>query len=317
MNDLLGELLLHLRIDATSIGIFGAGPRWGISTMALPSSVVALHAVLDESAILHRPGHADQALSRGDTILTVGKATVGFSSESGTPLTPFIDIWRRRKLPEELTARSRRAAPIRYGTSEIEQTPRLLTIAYVLDEPDTSPLISLLSDISFVPGRANSIAPCLPAILGWLIREDSAVNPGYVAPATKMAELILTGFIRDFVLLLPQERLGWLSALREARIGRVLGAMHAEPEKKWTLTALAQEANMSRALFASRFAAMLGKPPMAYLKEQRMKHAAEMISTRRMAVALVAEHFGYRSEAAFRTAFKNYWKVSPSKYTKS
>jgi AraC-like DNA-binding protein len=288
-----------------------------MATIPLPATALALHAVLDGPIVMRRIGSADLILERGDTIVTKAAATVGFSSGSTTPLVPFIEYWRARKLPEELTARSRRRAPIRYGPASDDSVPRLLTIAYVLHEPERSPLMAVLPDISLVPHHANSIAGCLPAMLDWLVREDSTAKPGYVGPGTKIAELLLTGFVRDFVLLLPSERLGWLSALRDERIGKVLAAIHAEPEKEWSLAGLAAEANMSRSLFAARFSTMVGKPPMAYLAEQRMKEAASMIRGRGRSVAMVAEYFGYRSEAAFRTAFKKYWHSSPRDFAKA
>jgi AraC-like DNA-binding protein len=316
MIDLLGELLLHLKIDATSIGVFHAGERWGISTPPLPPSAFAFHALLDDRAVLRCGDQPDVPLAKGDGILTRAHTSVGFSADARTRLTPFIDIWRKQKLPEDLHARSRRTAPIQYGPDDPDRKPRLLTIAYVLHEPETTPILSMLSDVNVVPATSSSMATWLPAVLDWLAREDLGANPGYVGPGTKMAELILLGFIRDYLLHMPQARRGWLSALKDAKIGKALTAIHATPEKDWTLGLLAAEANMSRASFAARFASMLGKPPMAYLSEERMKQAGVIIASGRKSVAATAEHFGYHSETAFRTAFKKYWGVSPREHGK-
>jgi AraC-like DNA-binding protein len=86
-------------------------------------------------------------------------------------------------------------------------------------------------------------------------------------------------------------------------VGRALAALHEDASKPWTVEGLARLAGLSRSVFAERFTAMVGQPPMQYLALWRMQLASQML-TDGSGVAAVAQAVGYESEAAFSRAFK-------------
>jgi len=53
--------------------------------------------------------------------------------------------------------------------------------------------------------------------------------------------------------------------------------MHAEPARDWTEEALAQAVHVSRSVLAERFTAVVGLPPIRYLKRWRLAIAARML----------------------------------------
>jgi AraC-like DNA-binding protein len=68
---------------------------------------------------------------------------------------------------------------------------------------------------------------------------------------------------------------------------------------------------MPRAAFASLFAEVMEQTPMQYVTHWRMQLAyTELIESRR-SVLDIAEMAGYRSEAAFRKAFKQVTGMTP------
>ncbi|WP_454744061.1 helix-turn-helix domain-containing protein [Cupriavidus necator] len=67
-------------------------------------------------------------------------------------------------------------------------------------------------------------------------------------------------------------------------------------------------------MFAERFCALLGVPPMQYLSAFRMNLAAERLRQPRVRIAEVAEAKGYASEKAFSRAFHRWIGVSPTQY---
>jgi len=97
---------------------------------------------------------------------------------------------------------------------------------------------------------------------------------------------------------------GWIAALRDPRLGRVLVALHREPGRDWTLVELAKLMGASRSVFAERFLAVTGVPPLRYLTEMRMRLAAQWISRDGMPIETAAHRLGYGSHAAFSRAFK-------------
>jgi AraC-like DNA-binding protein len=49
------------------------------------------------------------------------------------------------------------------------------------------------------------------------------------------------------------KRQGWLAALGDCQMREVIGAMHADPGRQWSLQLLAEVAGMSHSSFAARF----------------------------------------------------------------
>lgn len=96
----------------------------------------------------------------------------------------------------------------------------------------------------------------------------------------------------------------FLAALEDEKLSRALTQIHGEPEKKWTLEEMARVAGMSRSIFAERFNALMKVPPAEYLTRWRMLRAKAALDTGKETIARIAAMTGYRSEAAFSTAFK-------------
>lgn len=105
---------------------------------------------------------------------------------------------------------------------------------------------------------------------------------------------------------------GWLGAQADAVVGPVLKAMHARPERPWTLALLAREAGVARTTLASRFAKLVGVPPLTYLTEWRMAVAADLLAESSATVASVARKVGYADAFGFSAAFKRVHGFSPS-----
>lgn len=105
---------------------------------------------------------------------------------------------------------------------------------------------------------------------------------------------------------------GWLGALADEVVGPVLRAMHAEPERPWTLALLAKEAGVSRTTLAGRFARLVGVPALTYLTEWRMAVAADLLADPSATVASVARRVGYADAFGFSAAFKRVHGFSPS-----
>jgi AraC-like DNA-binding protein len=97
-------------------------------------------------------------------------------------------------------------------------------------------------------------------------------------------------------------------------IAAAVDRIHAEPERAWTVTALAQEVALSRSAFARRFALAVGEPPGAYLAHWRMTIAGRLLRDSDLKLAAVARRVGYASEFAFAKAFKRDYGIAPGAY---
>ncbi|WP_212762045.1 AraC family transcriptional regulator [Nocardia uniformis] len=106
----------------------------------------------------------------------------------------------------------------------------------------------------------------------------------------------------------------WYRGLADPVVAPALQAIHGSPSRSWTVASLAAEAGVSRALFAKRFAELMGRPPLGYLTEYRMDEAEDLLADSELSVAQVAKAVGYADPFGFSAAFKRYRGMSPTAF---
>ncbi len=108
-------------------------------------------------------------------------------------------------------------------------------------------------------------------------------------------------------------------AARAATPGLDAACAHARAhfQRDLSVDDLARVAGMSRAHFTRRFAAAFGLAPAAFLTDQRLRHAAELLRDRKQPIATIAHACGYRDPAYFGRAFRRALGVSPGAFRDS
>ncbi len=91
-------------------------------------------------------------------------------------------------------------------------------------------------------------------------------------------------------------------------------AMLEHPSRPYTLEGLAAELGMSRSGFAARFHAAFGSPPMEFLRDVRLRHAARLLEATDLPVAAVARCVGYESRSYFSRAFRAFHGTDPQSF---
>ena len=165
--------------------------------------------------------------------------------------------------------------------------------------------------------RAQTSKAALRGSIERLMRELREPQPGSALIAGHLAQALLIEALRLHLAEPSHRGAGWLFALADRQMSAVIGAMHAEPGRKWTLEALARVAGMSRSTFAVRFKATVGEPAMDYLTRWRMMVASDRLANGGVSIAAVAPTVGYESESAFGAAFKRVMGHSPRQFAKA
>ncbi|WP_246387188.1 AraC family transcriptional regulator [Gluconacetobacter sacchari] len=159
------------------------------------------------------------------------------------------------------------------------------------------------------------------AVLRWSLEQlatemrDGSV--GSALMADHLAQIMLLQVLRLWLASENRGAGGWLGALADPRLARAIGAMHADPARKWTLAALAGMAGMSRTVFAVRFRAVVGQTPLDYLVGWRMRLAADRLRRTGGRVADIGYSVGYESEAAFSAAFRRVLGLTPMQHRRA
>jgi AraC-like DNA-binding protein len=177
-------------------------------------------------------------------------------------------------------------------------------------------LLGALPAIVHVRDASNQ-ATVLRFALEQLAAELKNRPPGGALMAEHLAQIMLLQVLRLWLASQKHPRSGWLGALSDQRLAKAIGALHAEPARRWRLAELADIAGMSRTTFAVRFREAVGQPPLDYLIGWRMRLAADQLRRTQDSLATIAFAVGYESEAAFSTIFRRVMGCAPGKYRRA
>jgi AraC-type DNA-binding domain-containing proteins len=107
------------------------------------------------------------------------------------------------------------------------------------------------------------------------------------------------------------------SLLSDPQVARAFAEMVAHPGARHSVQSLARTAFLSRSAFEARFTRVVGRSPMAVLRDLRMRQAADQLRSTMMTVDEVARHAGYASRSSFVRAFRTAHGCDPTSYRRS
>jgi AraC-like DNA-binding protein len=173
------------------------------------------------------------------------------------------------------------------------------------------PLIAMMPDLM----RAGDLAqrdPSVPVLLEAMEREIGLDRIGACGILARLADVLAASIIRAWVECACSDSSGWIAAVRCPQIGKVLAAIHMQPEHDWSVAALASLMGASRSSFTDKFTRTLGESPAKYVARVKMFQARSWIARDGMRIAVAANRLGYDSEASFSRAFKRIVGHPPS-----
>ncbi|MFE0444843.1 AraC family transcriptional regulator [Streptomyces fungicidicus] len=190
--------------------------------------------------------------------------------------------------------------------------------AYRLDPSRAHPLLLTLPDLVHLPAHPHR-HPELRSAVELLASELDNPRPGTDALVPGLLDILLLYILRIWFdeQSARGNTTGWAAALNDPPVAAALHAIHRDPAAPWTVAGLAEEAGLSRAPFAKRFAALVGQPPLGYLTWWRMTTAARLLRTSDAPLRSIATQVGYTSEFAFAHAFKRAHGTAPGTYRRS
>ena len=127
----------------------------------------------------------------------------------------------------------------------------------------------------------------------------------------RLSELLVVHLLR-FTIEQEGAEAGLFAGLAHPKLSPVLVAMHDDPGRQWQVDDFSLLAGMSRSHFIAEFQTVIGKTPIAYLKQWRMVLARNSL-LKGERVNSVARKFGYSSADAFGRAFIQTYGMAPSK----
>src|SRR5699024_9636485 len=267
LNDLVSELLTGMRLHGLHYNRVQVAPPFGIRFGDAPRRA-QFHFMARGPVYLRDAGGAMHTLQSGDAaLLPRGGAHAVLSG----PDLPCRDITQFDAA--SLCSNVRDIAACE-ATRRREDARLFFSGCMEFDLGSMQSLVALMPEVMRVDtllGRNPEILPILEA----MEREACSRRAGFAGVLARLAEVVSASIVRGWVECGCGDASGWIEALRDPRLGRVIAAVHRDPGRTWTVETMAAEMDTSRSVFAERFQNVTGTTPLRYVTELRMRLATQ------------------------------------------
>ncbi len=294
-SEWINALLLGMRLSGLSYRRVQMRAPFAIA-FDTDATCAQFHFIAQGSAIL-RIGDDVQQLESGDAVLL---PRGGHHCLLSSPEVESRDIEQIDAIPlcDSFSCIDDGSARLEHG-----QGVRLFSGCMQFDLGGMQPLVSMMPAVMHV-GTLLSRYPEMLPMLEAMEREASLSRAGAAGILSRLADVVAASIVRGWVECGCAEIGGWVEALRDPRLGKVIAAVHRQPGRHWSVADMAAEMGSSRSAFAERFRTVLGVSPLGYVTQLRMRLATQWIREKRLSIDQVAWQLGYGSQAAFSRAFK-------------
>ncbi|QEL12930.1 AraC family transcriptional regulator [Kushneria phosphatilytica] len=294
-DDWINELLLGMRLSGLSYRCVQVTPPFGIR-FDTDHPCARFHFIAHGPVIL-RVGNDIYSLATGDAVLLPHG---GDHELLSSPEVSSRDIEQIDAIT--LCDRVTRVDQCGAGADRCDAV-HLFSGCMQLDLGGLHPLVSMMPSVMHV-GTLLSRYPEMLPMLEAMAREAKLERAGAAGILSRLADVVAASIVRGWVESGCGDVGGWVEALRDPRLGKVIAAIHRDPGHEWTVAGMANAMDSSRSVFADRFRAALGISPLGYVTQLRMRLATQWIVEKGLSIEQVAERLGYGSQAAFSRAYK-------------
>jgi len=307
--DLLSHFLSMLRIESTSLSSWHLRAPWGVQVRDYQPGFCFI--VTEGSFVLETADGQRLHLAQGDILLAAKGAECRLLSKPGVATTDLHQLrWSESRSPRlDRSQQPGSAISVVHGGDG--ELCRLLGLAFSIQGGQGAFILSALPEFIVLRDNDASILNLTRPAIETLLVDG---KPGYYAVARHMAELIIVGLLRHFILTDSGFSPGWMKDLQDPYICKAMLAIHEKPDHKWNVQQLAATANLSRSSFAARFRRLVGQSPIDYLNAWRITVAAELLRDSKDSIGQIAATVGYQSDRVFRQAFHERMGTSPRHY---
>jgi AraC-like DNA-binding protein len=292
-SDLINELLQGMRLRGVQYRRIEAGPVFGVSFEARPGHAY-FHFLAAGCATLRLDDGSLYELSAGNAVFISHGGAHGLLSSPDVPERDICSF--------EATTLGDAVCAVK-ASAEGSAGTLLFSACMEFELGSIQGLGRLMPAMMLIDARGQRYPGLMP-ILATMEREVCSARIGYAGILARLADVVAAMIVRGWVECACGNASGLVAALRDPRLARALLALHQQPGRDWSVAELAAQGHTSRSVFADRFQATLGVPPLRYATELRMRLASQWLTLERLPIEEVAQRLGYTSQAAFSRAFK-------------
>lgn len=177
---------------------------------------------------------------------------------------------------------------------------------------DHSPFVSCLPDVISVSVPAGTPVAATAELM---FSEAHLGGAGVTANLNRLSEVLVIQLVRH-QLETGDSLSGVLAGLAHSDLAPAIVAIHRNPERKWTVQTLADQAYMSRTRFATEFARVLGTSPILYLARLRVYLAMGKLGEG-LSISEISDQLGFSSQSTLSRVFQNVTGTSPTAWRRA
>lgn len=300
VRSVLKEVFRSVRLRGTAYFSAEFRAPWGMEIQG--TGVANFHLVVGGHCVVRDPGGAFVELARGDIAVFPHGDPHALASSRSSQAVPASDLLARPR---------HEAGTVVFG-GDGEATTTIICGHFELDRSLQHPLFDALEDTIIVRAAQHDAgdAEWVRTATQLVLRESTRNGEMSAVIVDRIAEALLVQVLQTYMRQRRHDR-GFLAALTDGGLARVLAGLHAQPADPWTVDDFARTAGMSRTSFLAAFKEKLGTSPMRYLTQVRMQLARELLTSSDDKIAQIAAQVGYDSEFAFARAYKRATGLSP------
>ncbi len=298
--DVLGDVLETLRFRGSIFFRSQLASPWGMKLDAVmaPRFHIALH------------GDCVIGAGKGDRLIQLKNMDIVMLPHGN--MHWIADHPGRKLVPSEMAGEACELGQPMFQQGEI--TNKLICGIVRYEEAMAHPLLDALPEVMHFSG----IKPSDPIWSTIELIDTQMENTGI--PRTtlvdRLTEVLFMQLLYRFVDEHP-ELPGFLFALSDQRIYRMLELIHRHPETSWTLESLGERVGMSRATVARQFHKAVGMPPLQYISNWRLMKAHHLARYSTLPFEEIAEQVGFSSARSLSKAFQRRYGYTPARLRKS
>ena len=244
----------------------------------------------------------------GDIAVVRGPAPYTCADRPDTAPQAVIHPGQRCATPDGHDLEQAMTLGVRTWGNDPDGTTRMLIGTYERAGEISRRLLAALPPIAVITAE-HWDTPLIGLLGDEIVRDE----PGQEVVLDRLLDLIVIGALRSW-LAREDDTPPWYRATVDPVVAPAVRMLKNQPERPWTVAALAAEVGVSRAALARRFTDVVGEPPMTFLADWRLALAADLLRDSDATIASVAHQVGYGSPFALSTAFKRAYGVSPARY---
>ena len=279
-GDPLTVMLRHIELRAKVFLRAEFCGRWAVD--ASGSYRAPFHLITRGTGWLHTPGQQPRQLTGGELVIFPRDVQHSISHSNLAPDQADIN----KPPPEVLTGA---VTGILCGYFEFD---RLAAAPLLESLPAT-----IVMDLRDTAGHRDT-----GMLIQLWINECARDSLGVDFAIDQLAHVVFIHMLREQIA--AGTLTGPMQALTDPRLGQILHQIHVDPGADHHVDRLASEAGMSRSALAKHFKGKTGFTPAQYVTHWRMQLATKFLRSGDLSVARIAEKVGYRSEVAFRKAYR-------------